>query len=109
VTSSAVANDDDDQLFYTKAYLNEELRNKVQIKLDHRADLFQNLNGAVGELLYPFEISKALQGVSRLVDITAGGDFLGKKKKKSSYKHVSNFGWLQSCDCLKLRIEGSDY
>ena len=60
MTSSAVANDDDDQLFYTKAYLNEELRNKFQIKLDHRADIFQNLNGAVGELLYPFETSKAL-------------------------------------------------
>jgi hypothetical protein len=60
VTSSAVANDNDDQLFYTKVYLNEELRNKLQIKLDHRADIFQNLNGAVGELLYPFKTLKAL-------------------------------------------------
>jgi hypothetical protein len=59
VTSSAVANDDDDQLFYTKAYLNEELRNKLHIKLDHRADIFQNLNGAVGKLFYPFKTSKA--------------------------------------------------
>jgi hypothetical protein len=49
VTSSAVANEDDDQLFYTEVYLNEELRNKLCIKLDHRADIFQNLNGAVGE------------------------------------------------------------
>jgi hypothetical protein len=49
VTSSAVANDDDDQLFYTNVYLNEELRNKFHIKLDHRSDIFQNLNGAVGE------------------------------------------------------------
>jgi len=29
--------------------------------------------------------------------------------KKSSYKHVSNFGRLQSYDRLKLRIEGNDY
>jgi hypothetical protein len=49
VTSSAVANDDDDQLFYTKVYLNEELRNKFHIKLDHLSDIFQNLNGAIGE------------------------------------------------------------
>lgn len=49
MTSSAVANDDDDQLFYTNVYLNEELRNKFHIKLDHRSDIFQNLNGAVGE------------------------------------------------------------
>jgi hypothetical protein len=49
VTSSVVGNEDDDQLFYTKVYLNEELRNKFRIKLDHRADIFQNLNGAVGK------------------------------------------------------------
>ena len=37
-----------------------------------------------------------IQGVSRLVDITAGGDFLGLCDQKSSYKYVSDFGWLQS-------------
>jgi hypothetical protein len=50
-----------------------------------------------------------LQGVSRLEDITAGGDFLGLCDLKSSYKHVSNFGRLRSYDRLKLRIEGNDY
>ena len=37
-----------------------------------------------------------IQGVSRLVDITAGGDFLGLCDQKSSYKHVSGFGRLRS-------------
>jgi len=37
-----------------------------------------------------------IQGVSRLVDITAGGDFLGLCDQKSSYKHVSDFGQFQS-------------
>jgi len=37
-----------------------------------------------------------IQGVSRLEDITAGGDFLGLCNKKSSYKHVSDFGRLRS-------------
>jgi len=37
-----------------------------------------------------------IQGVSRLVDITAGGDFLGHCDQKSSYKHVSDFGRLRS-------------
>jgi len=37
-----------------------------------------------------------IQGVSRLVDVTAGGDFLGLCDQKSSYKHVSDFGWLRS-------------
>ena len=37
-----------------------------------------------------------IQGVSRLVDITAGGDFLGLCDHKSSHKHVSDFGRLRS-------------
>jgi len=32
-----------------------------------------------------------IQGVSRLVYITAGGDFLGLFDQNSSYKHMSNF------------------
>jgi len=35
-----------------------------------------------------------IHGVSRLVDITAGGDFLGLCDQKLSYKHVSDFGQL---------------
>jgi len=43
------------------------------------------------------------------VDITAGGDFLGLCDPKSSYKHMSDFARLWSCDRLKLRIEGNNY
>ena len=50
-----------------------------------------------------------IQGDSRLEDITAGGDFLGLCDKKSSYKHVSDFGRLRSYDRLNLGIEGKDY
>ena len=50
-----------------------------------------------------------IQGVSRLVHITAEGDFLGLCDQKSSYKHVSDFGRLRSYDRLNLRIEGNDY
>jgi len=50
-----------------------------------------------------------IQSVSRLVDITVGGDFLGLCDQKSSYRHVSDFGRLRSYDRLKLRREGNDY
>jgi len=50
-----------------------------------------------------------IQVVSRLVDITAGGDFLGLCDQNSSYKRVSDCGRLRSYDRLKLRIEGNDY
>jgi len=37
-----------------------------------------------------------IQGVSRIEDITAGGDFLGLCDQKSANKHVSDFGRLRS-------------
>ena len=53
--------------------------------------------------------SHIIQGDSRLVDITAGCDFLALCDQKISYKHVSDFGQLRSYDRLKLGIEGNDY
>jgi len=49
-----------------------------------------------------------IQGVSRLVDITAGVEFLGLCDQKSSYKHVSDFERLRSYGRLNLRKEGKD-
>jgi len=42
------------------------------------------------------QIMESLQGVSRLVDVTAGDNFLGLCDQKCSYKHVSDFGRLRS-------------
>ncbi len=36
---------EDDQLFYTKIYLDNDLRQNLGMKLDHKAEIFQNLNG----------------------------------------------------------------
>ena len=62
-----------------------------------------------GCLVTGLKLNIFIQGVSRLVDITAGGDFLGLCDHKSSYKHVSDFGRLRIYDRLKLRGEGNDY
>uniref|UniRef100_A0A8C2FVT0 procollagen-lysine 5-dioxygenase n=1 Tax=Cyprinus carpio TaxID=7962 RepID=A0A8C2FVT0_CYPCA len=40
---------DDDQLFYTKVYVDPLQREKLNMTLDHKCEIFQNLNGAVGE------------------------------------------------------------
>ncbi|KAK4008169.1 procollagen-lysine,2-oxoglutarate 5-dioxygenase 1 isoform X2 [Daphnia magna] len=45
-----IANDDDDQLYYTKIFLDEKKREKLNIKLDHRSEIFQNLNGAISDV-----------------------------------------------------------
>ena len=41
---------DDDQLVYTKLYLDEDVRTANNIKLDHRSSIFHNLNGASSEV-----------------------------------------------------------
>lgn len=40
-----VKDTDDDQLYFTKIYIDQQLREELNIKLDHTAVLFQNLNG----------------------------------------------------------------
>ena len=47
-----------------------------------------------------------IQGISRLVDITAGGDFLGLCDQKSSNKHVSDFGRLRSYGHFLIPVHG---
>ncbi|XP_076842261.1 multifunctional procollagen lysine hydroxylase and glycosyltransferase LH3-like [Brachyhypopomus gauderio] len=49
---------DDDQLFYTHIYLDKELRTKFNMTLDHKSRIFQNLNGAVEEVVLKFEKSQ---------------------------------------------------
>ncbi|XP_068199821.1 procollagen-lysine,2-oxoglutarate 5-dioxygenase 2 isoform X2 [Antennarius striatus] len=45
---------DDDQLFYTKIYLDPLKRQSLNMTLDHKCQIFQNLNGAVDEVLLKF-------------------------------------------------------
>ncbi|XP_037832688.1 multifunctional procollagen lysine hydroxylase and glycosyltransferase LH3 [Kryptolebias marmoratus] len=49
---------DDDQLFYTRIYLDQSQRTKFNMTLDHRSRIFQNLNGAIDEVVLKFERSK---------------------------------------------------
>lgn len=46
---------EDDQLFYTKIFLDEEKRDKIRIKLDHKSEVFQNLHGAEREVKLDFD------------------------------------------------------
>lgn len=44
-----LADDEDDQLFYTKVYVDETKREKLKFKLDHTSEIFQNLYGALSK------------------------------------------------------------
>ena len=84
---------------YAKGDVSKRALNFLEFH-EHRCSESQTLQRNVNQFLsvLPTEIFKNrdIQGVSRLVDITAGGDFLGLCDKKSSYKHVSDFGRLRS-------------
>ena len=56
----------------------------------------------VANMQWPYNI----QGVSRLLGITAGGDFLGLCDEKCSYKHVSDFGRLPMPSQAKVLTGG---
>lgn len=50
LTASTIEDTEDDQLYYTKIFLDEEQRDSLRIKLDHRSEIFQNLNAAEREV-----------------------------------------------------------
>ncbi|XP_044597934.1 procollagen-lysine,2-oxoglutarate 5-dioxygenase isoform X1 [Cotesia glomerata] len=50
---------DDDQLYYTNVYLNENLRKKHKIKLDHKCEIFQNLHGSIENIELRFKEDEA--------------------------------------------------
>lgn len=52
LNTKEITNEEDDQLFYTKIYLNEEYRNIFNMGLDHKCTIFQNLNGALCKYLF---------------------------------------------------------
>uniref|UniRef100_A0A8C1RPC6 Procollagen-lysine,2-oxoglutarate 5-dioxygenase 1 n=1 Tax=Cyprinus carpio TaxID=7962 RepID=A0A8C1RPC6_CYPCA len=49
------ADSDSDQLFFTKIYINPEKRKSINITLDNKCRLFQNLHGALDEVMLKFE------------------------------------------------------
>lgn len=49
--------DNSDQLFYSRVYLNDDLRQKLAIELDHRAELFQSLEQQERDVELVFEPS----------------------------------------------------
>ncbi|XP_074654801.1 procollagen-lysine,2-oxoglutarate 5-dioxygenase 1-like [Tubulanus polymorphus] len=55
VTNSPIDDDEDDQLYYTRIFLDEDSRDQLKIKLDTKAEIFQNLNGALDEVTLKFK------------------------------------------------------
>ncbi|XP_063546470.1 procollagen-lysine,2-oxoglutarate 5-dioxygenase [Cydia strobilella] len=50
VNYKPIKDKDDDQLYYTKVYLDKTTRESLKISLDHDSAIFQNLNGALSDV-----------------------------------------------------------
>ncbi|XP_031422927.1 procollagen-lysine,2-oxoglutarate 5-dioxygenase 1 isoform X2 [Clupea harengus] len=55
VSSWTGKDNESDQLFYTRVYIDPEQRKALNITLDNKCRLFQNLNGALDEVVLKFE------------------------------------------------------
>lgn len=49
-THEPISDSDDDQRYFTKIFLDDDLRRDHKIKLDSKSTIFHNLNGATNEV-----------------------------------------------------------
>ncbi|CAJ0606927.1 unnamed protein product [Cylicocyclus nassatus] len=101
ITLREVKDDEDDQLYYTKIYLDEDLRDELQIGLDSASRIFQNLNGVTDDVEIQFDedTGEALNHLNYLANYVPGRysaitgcTFCGKKHKLDlSSKETSEF------------------
>ncbi|CDW52628.1 procollagen lysine,2 oxoglutarate 5 dioxygenase [Trichuris trichiura] len=108
LSEGQVKDDDDDQLFYTRVFLNDKLREKYEIKLDSTAELFQNLNGAVDDVDFdvsPDPRSDPRRGV-RLDNLAYSSEPLVVHGNGPSKIHLNKLGnylgnwWNPSAGCV---------
>ncbi|KAK3104424.1 hypothetical protein FSP39_001801, partial [Pinctada imbricata] len=95
VTYKDIGNQDDDQLYYTKIYLDESLREKWQIKLDTKSEIFQNLNGALADVTIKYKSDH-----SYLYNFKTGTTPIPE------FNRIANYlvdGWTTSSGCLSCK------
>ncbi|KAM8794224.1 multifunctional procollagen lysine hydroxylase and glycosyltransferase LH3-like [Eudromia elegans] len=104
--------DDDDQLFYTRLYLDPRLRAELGLGLDHDSQIFQNLNGAIDEVVVTFEPGRTR--VRNVARDTLPVVLHGNGPTKLQLNYLGNYipwGWSPEggcgdCDRDLLPLEG---
>jgi len=96
-----IGNSDDDQLYYTKAFLDIDKRSRLKIKLDTKSMIFQNLNGALDDVTVKFQGSSGY-----LYNIKTGFTPIvvhGNGPIKTDFNSLSNYlvgHWTPKQGCL---------
>ena len=126
VSQGDIADDDDDQLYYTKIYLDDVLRKQIGIKLDLTSLLMQNLNGAVNDVEIQFSqdkefvLSKAKTTLKNLKTNTEPLIIHGNGASKLPLNSIGNYlpkAWHPVVGCLScdenlidfLTLQEEDY
>lgn len=101
VIHKKIENRGDDQLYYTQIFLDTELREKWNIKLDKKSEIFMNLHGALGEIMLKYKGDH-----SYLYNVKTGTVPVvvhGNGPIKPEFNRLANYladGWTQSSGCL---------
>ncbi|VUZ54893.1 unnamed protein product [Hymenolepis diminuta] len=104
ITHSSIANEDDDQLYYTKIFLDSKLREEHDIALDTRSELFQNLNGALEEVRIDYN-----DDTGYLVNTKTGSQPViahGNGPMKIKFNSLTNYlakTWTPARGCIHCR------
>uniref|UniRef100_A0A915PPI7 Fe2OG dioxygenase domain-containing protein n=1 Tax=Setaria digitata TaxID=48799 RepID=A0A915PPI7_9BILA len=87
-----VEDDDDDQLYYTRLYLDEQIRESLKMTLDSMSILFQNLNGASDDVKLEADAERnEAYFVYNFVYNTSPSVIHGNGPSKLFLNHIGNY------------------
>ncbi|CAF0971601.1 unnamed protein product [Didymodactylos carnosus] len=104
ITSQTINDDEDNQLFYTKIFLNEFTRSKWSVFLDSGAEIFLNLNGSVAEIKLEVNGDDVYVHNTRTDSIPTVVHGNGPSKRNLNY--LSNYlaqVWSPTSGCLQCK------
>ncbi|XP_077998009.1 procollagen-lysine,2-oxoglutarate 5-dioxygenase 1-like [Glandiceps talaboti] len=104
VSKTEIGNRGDDQLYYTKIYLDPELRKELNIKLDNLAVIFQNLNGVTDNVKLMFEGKNSMLHNKKYKTVPAVVH--GNGAAKVYLDHLGNYlanSWTPESGCLSCQ------
>ncbi|CAB0034687.1 unnamed protein product [Trichogramma brassicae] len=114
ISSVDIDDGGDDQLFFTKMYLDQDTRSKHNIKLDHKSEIFQNLNGASYDIELRFKGEEAyVQNTAyNTVPMILHGNGYSKLLLNSLGNYVAQ-SWNSEEGCIScwdntVELEGGD-
>ncbi|XP_060591143.1 procollagen-lysine,2-oxoglutarate 5-dioxygenase 1-like [Ruditapes philippinarum] len=101
ISHNAVADNDDDQLYYTKIFLDKSLQEKWNIKLDKRSEIFMNLHGALDDVMLKYKGQHSF-----LYNVKTGTVPIvihGNGPIKPEFNRLANYladSWTSSSGCI---------